>query len=176
MGDAGSTGSLSGKKFRKNDTPIEVLGTADEAITQVEKCSILIEQYYNGDSDPAIKKDLSKITEALYNLMAEISNGKASGLSKTVQTGYVERLERRIDEITLLLPKQTKFVFFKTIIGIELSEARVRIRKLERDMTQMLRHDIIRPVLFQYVNRLSDYMYILSVYLEKNNDREYKTN
>ena len=67
---------------------------------------------------------------------------------------------------TEVLPKQTQFTFFKSEVGIELSEARVRVRKLEREMVQLLRHDIIRPVLFQYINRLSDYIYIASVFFE----------
>ena len=165
MGDEGSTSSLSGKTFRKNDTAIEVIGSADEAITQIEKCLILLNKQYD-NTYYEINKDLSKIIEGLYNLMAEVSNGKASGLPKTIQQGYVKRLERRIDEITEVLPKQTQFTFFKSEVGIELSEARVRVRKLEREMVQLLRHDIIRPVLFQYINRLSDYIYIASVFFE----------
>lgn len=165
-GDAGTTKTFSGKTFRKNDTTISCGGCADEAITQIEKCSVLLFDKFSNEF-PAMNKDLQKIIQALYQLMAEISNGKASGLARTLDQGYVVRLERRIDEITSELPKQTQFTFYKTLLGVEISESRVRVRRLEREMVDMLRHNVIRPVLFQYVNRLSDYLYILSVWAER---------
>ena len=135
-GDLGTTSGLSGRKFRKNDTIIMCGGCADEAITQIEKCAVLMFDTF-GSEHHALNKDLNKIIEALYQLMSEISNGKASGLPKSLQQGYVDRLERRIDVITAELPKQRGFTFFKTLLGTELSESRVRVRRLEREMVKL---------------------------------------
>ena len=53
------------------------------------------------------------------------------------------------------------------MIAIEVNEARVRTRKLERTLTNYLREREIRSVVYKYVNRLSDYFFALSVRLEK---------
>ena len=159
-GDEGTTSSLSGEKFRKNDTIIDCIGAADEAITSIERIRLYIKE------QPKIQKDIEKIIDGLYQLMAELSNGKASGLTKTIQQGYIDRLERRIDELQELNGKPKGFVFFETIQGLDTSEARVRVRRLERKLTPLLRHEVIRSVVYKYVNRLSDYLFVLAVYLD----------
>ncbi len=164
-GDTGTTTSFSGETFRKNDTIIECLGCADEAITSIEKSRLRIIESISINNNNYLK-DIDKITDALYQLMAELSNGKASGLSKTIQQGYIDRLERRIDEMNI---KPTGFIYFTNLISLELSESRVRVRRLERRLTNLLRHEVIRTVLYKYINRLSDYLFVLAVKIEDKN-------
>jgi cob(I)alamin adenosyltransferase len=160
-GDGGNTGSLSGEIYRKNDTVIQCLGLADELQVSLER----VRYHMVEIGDENFIKDINKIIEAIYQLMAELSNGKASGLSKTISQGYIDRLERRIDELSLM-KKVKNFVYFETIPGIDISEARVRTRKLERRLTALLRHEVIRATIYKYVNRLSDYLFSLSVVIE----------
>ena len=157
-GDEGTTGSLEGIRYRKNDTVIEIIGLIDETIISIQKA-----RYYF--KDEALKKQWDKIIEALYLLGAEISNAKASGLSKYIVQGFVEKLEEKIDEYYI---KTNSFQYFVQISAIECEEARVRVRKLERGLTILLRHKQIRPTIYSYINRLSDYIFVMSVYAEKN--------
>lgn len=158
-GDEGNTTSLSGESYRKNDTVIEAGGLVDEAIVSVQKAMT----YFDDD---AMLKQWDRIVEALYLLGAEISKGKASGLTKSIDKGFVEKLEEKIDLYSIPI---SSFQYFNKESSLECEEARVRVRKLERFLTTMLRQDRLRSPVYAYVNRLSDYLFTMSVYCEKNN-------
>ena len=156
-GDEGNTSSFSGEKFRKNDTIIEANGLIDEALISIQRAKIHF-------TDEKILKQWTKIVEALYFLGAEISNGKVSGLSKSIDKGFITKLE---DEIDVYYVPTTAFQYFETEAALDCEEARVRVRKLERFLTGMLRQDRLRSTAYKYINRLSDYIFIMSVYIEK---------
>lgn len=168
-GDQGKTTTLSGETCRKDDDLIELNGLIDELIVAVERARILY-LYTEGEEktewleqDTKNLKQLNKIIEALYLLGAEISNGKTTNLTKTIDKGFVDKLEEKIDEIYRPL---TAFMHFKKLSAINISEARVRTRKLERGLTATYRAKNLRQAVYQYINRLSDYFFVLSVYEE----------
>jgi len=156
-GDEGNTSSLSGKRFRKNDSVIEVNGLIDEALVAIQKAKL----YF---SDEKLLKQWNKIIEGLYLLGAEVSNGKVSGLNKAIDKGFVAKLEEKIDKYYIPI---SSFQYFESEAALNCEEARVRVRKLERFMTSMLRQDRLRSIVYAYINRLSDYMFVMSVYIEK---------
>lgn len=179
-GDEGTTRTLNGKTLRKNDLSIEVNGAIDEAIVSVEEARFHVRAMeesgsYIDDNQQSITydylkghtKQLTKIIEALYFLGAEISNGKASELPRTIDKGFVEKLEEKIDSFNIEL---TSFVHFNDLSAIVVNKARVTVRRLERVMTELMRMEVIRPVLYQYVNRLSDYLFSLAYVIEKEGD------
>ena len=161
-GDEGTTQSLSGTKYRKDDETIEANGLIDETIVAIQKAKIPFK-------NQPIEKQFNKIIEALYLLGAEVSNGKASGLTKYIDKGFVDKLEQKIDENTTTI---NTFQYFENQQVLEVEEARVRVRKLERYLTRMLRRDTIRPVIYQYLNRLSDFLFTMSVMLSVTLKRE----
>ena len=153
-GDEGNTSTFTGKRVRKNDDVIEAIGQMDVVVAYLQQNRRF---YTEGSSE---YKQLSRLIEGLYQMCAEVSNGKASGLSKTVNNSYVERLERSIDELNI---KLDHFVDFKKELPISLNTSRVFVRTLERRMTDMLLKEQIRPVMYHYVNRMSDYLFALAV-------------
>lgn len=155
-GDEGNTSSLSGTKYRKNDTVIEANGLIDETLVAIQKAKLNF-------SDERLLKQWNKIVEALYLLGAEISNGKVSGLNKSIDKGFVAKLEEKIDKYYI---PTNSFQYFNTSAALDCEEARVRVRKLERFMTTMLRQNRLRSVVYAYINRLSDYLFVMSVYIE----------
>ena len=157
FGDEGRTQTFSGETYRKNDLLIEVNGSIDEVMVSIETFRIYI-------TDEKILKDIDKIYEAMGMLGAEISSGKTTNLQKYIVQDFVERLERRIDEI--FVPLQSFQRFYKSE-SVSCNEVRVRVRKLERLMTSLLLQKSLRPVTFAYINRLSDYLFALAVHLEK---------
>jgi len=156
-GDQGTTSSFSGQRFRKDDLIIEINGLIDESIASLES---LI--FY--ESTEHTLKQLNRIYDALYMLGAEVSSGKTTNLPRVISQGFVDKLEQLIDEHNI---KLDSFQRFKTIKGVQTNELRVRIRKLERVLTKLLRVQSLRPVVFAYVNRLSDYIFTLSIYYER---------
>ena len=111
-----------------------------------------------------------KIIEALYFIGSEVSNGKASDLPRSIDKGFVEKLEEKIDSFNL---KTDKFIHFTVREAIVVNQARVTVRRLERRMTELMRMDVIRSVLYQYVNRLSDYLFVLAAVIEEGRVRTY---
>ena len=159
-GDTGTTTSWSGKTYRKDDSVIEINGVIDETMASLEK----VKYYLSEEQDPLQHKQISKIIEALYLLGAEISAGKVTDLPKYIDKEYVDKLEYKIDEMDI---KIDTFMTFNTIQGIDTSEARTRVRRLERRLTSLFRRGQIRGSVYAYLNRLSDYLFVLSVYLER---------
>ena len=153
-GDEGTTGTFSGKRVRKNDDVIEAIGIMDNVVAYLQ----MSRTYYEVGTPE--HKQLSKLIEGLYQMCAEVSNEKAAGLGKTVTSGYLERLEKSIDQLDI---KLDHFVDFTKELPISLNISRTQVRTLERKMTDMLLKGMIRPILYQYVNRMSDYLFCMAV-------------
>lgn len=160
-GDTGDTKAFSGETYRKNDSIIEANGAIDETMVAIEQLRIHLL-----DNEEHLKT-INKIHEALGLMGAEISSGKTTVLNKFIVTGFVDRLEVQIDELYVPLKE---FQNFYKQSSIHCNEARVRVRKLERTLTNLLRQKRIRPVIYIYLNRLSDYLFALAVHLEKQKD------
>lgn len=153
-GDEGNTMSFGGIEYRKNDSIIEVNGLIDESLVGIQNARTHF-------TDPRLLKQWDRVIEALYLLGAEVSNGKTTGLSKYIVPGFVEKLEEYIDEYST---EVSAFTYFNNTESIACEEARVRVRKLERYLTSLLRQKRLRPVVYQYINRLSDFIFVMSVY------------
>jgi len=165
VGDKGTTNSLSGNKYRKDDTTIMIGGLIDETLVAIQKART---HFY----DDKLLKQWDKIIEALYLLGAEVSNGKISGLNKSIDKGFITKLEEKIDKYYIPIKS---FTYFYTEAALDCEEARVRVRRLERYMTPMLRQDRVRETAYVYINRLSDYMFTMSLYIEEVYKNEYPT-
>jgi cob(I)alamin adenosyltransferase len=155
-GDAGETTTLSGVVVRKDDLVIEVVGLVDECVVGLEHLLLYV-------VDERVRKHLLKVVEALFLIGAEISNTRTTNLSRYVTGCFVSNLEKHIDEFFIPLKG---FYSFRTIKGVLASDCRVRVRALERVLTPLYRQERIRQPVFCYINRLSDYLFVLGVYLD----------
>ena len=64
------------------------------------------------------------------------------------------------------------FQRFNLPITVELNEARVKTRKVERTLTRYLRDKKLRKTVYSYVNRLSSYFFALSVKIEQEGGKQ----
>lgn len=176
FGDEGNTNTMSGEVCRKNDTVIEINGLIDELIVAVEAARI--KYFYTEketesneavDQDKKTLKQLNKIIEALYIFGAEVSDGKTTNITKTIDKGFVDKLEEKINDI---YKPQKGFMYFTKTQAVLIGECRVRTRRLERGLTPMLRQKRLRPVTYQYFNRLSDYFFALQCHEENREDKD----
>jgi len=156
-GDSGTTSSFSGRTYRKDDTLIELNGLIDETIVSISLAKTVLVNKQQ-------QKQFNKIIEAMYLLGAEVSNGKTTGLTKYIDKGFVTKLEDEIDSFDY---KINGFMYFSTKEALYCEEARVKVRKLERFATKLLRHEQLRETIYAYLNRLSDYLFVVSICLEK---------
>lgn len=160
-GDNGSTRTLDGQEVPKDNCVIQVNGDIDALQAILDK--VIVFSNYS-DVLAQEKERLIKIQKLLWQLGGEISQEKIGGLVKQpIRDEDVKELENCIRGFDISL---SGFQRFKNMVSIEVNEARVRTRQLERTLTHYLRERKLRPTAYKYVNRLSDYFFALAVKIQ----------
>lgn len=157
-GDKGQT-ALIGGRVDKDDIRVEAYGTVDElngflglAMTELDKSLF---------SD--VLQDLEKIQHELFDCggdLASVSKRRKHKLSEE----HVTYLEQKIDELTEEAPALERFILpggSKPAAIIHV--ARTVARRAERLIVTLKKKDeTIPPVILHYLNRLSDYFFIVA--------------
>jgi cob(I)alamin adenosyltransferase len=157
-GDDGTTGLFGGGRVRKASTRVEAYGTVDE----LNACLGLAATEALG---PEILSALAVIQADLFTMGAELAcvPGKEDKLRlRLLDESDVERLEKLIDDLDPRLPGLTTFVLpGGTRAAAVLHLARTVCRRAERAI-HALDDTPTRPALVQYLNRLSDLLFVLA--------------
>lgn len=124
--------SILGKRVKKDDKIFEAIGNIDELQSIIE--------------DENIQKDL-------YEIMGEIGWGK-SIINYQLR---IKNLEEEINKLEKKLKPVTKFLIFKKEKARKLNWVRTVCRRAERRVVFLKNKNILI-----YLNRLSDYYYLLS--------------
>ena len=160
-GDRGKTRDLSGKKVEKHSKSIKVLGKIDESQAWLDTTLSI------GKLDKEDYKRLERIQNRLWQLAGEISLHE---IAKKVNSPIIKQdviaLEKWMDEITINI---NYFIRFRNHEATLLNENRVRCRSLERSLVSYLQVEKIREEVLQYINRLSDYFFVLAYKYEVKN-------
>jgi cob(I)alamin adenosyltransferase len=157
-GDKGKTSDLSGNEVSKNNAAIHFIGTADELNCHLGLVKAMIS---NEDSGKSAGEFLEKIQKNLVTIMSHVSD--ISNSNFFLPDDETAILEKEIDRLSANFPKQTKLVVpGKSIIEAQIQIARAVARRSERlffaaGEEQQLRHEA-----GAYLNRLSDYLFVLS--------------
>lgn len=163
-GDKGGTSLYGGVKVSKNDVRIEAYGTVDE----LNSCMGLIR---SGHINEQINQDLIIIQKNLFHLGAELAtptdklylaNGK-SRLPRTIQEEDIKQLEDWIDQIDENLPPLMHFILpGGNMETAHAHLARTVCRRAERRTVALNEVEEVRGEIVKYLNRLSDYLFVLS--------------
>ena len=166
-GDDGTTGLLSGKRVSKHDIRISTYGTVDELNSWIG----LIRHY---DIDPKIKTTLIKIQQELMTMASQLADDtdfEVSRLAKTldpIQEKDITYLEDQIDLISGELPELRNFVIPGGHMVVSYAHlARCTCRRAERYITELNEIQKVHKTIIAYVNRLSDFLFILGRKLSK---------
>ena len=174
-GDKGETALYGGTRVSKASARVEAYGTIDElnAFIGVAKSHI---------DDKDCVEQLAKIQYDLFTLGSEaatpldkiyLANGK-SRLPVTIKEEDISGLEVWMDKMDesleplqfFILPGGGKAATF-------LHVARTICRRAERGMVFLNETEEVRPELIKYLNRLSDYLFIMARYVSMlDNERE----
>ena len=166
-GDKGETSLLGGTRVTKADLRIEAYGTVDELNAFIGH---LYDQYKNQ------KNILFEIQKTLFNIGNILSSEKEESQISLpeITNNNIQMLENEIDKMGKKLPPLKKFILPS---GHSLSSfchiTRTVCRRAERRVVALN----LKPVKFlkcvQYLNRLSDYLFVLSrLILKENNIKE----
>lgn len=154
-GDSGETGLFGGLRVKKNDPRVEAYGTIDE----LNACLGLARAQGLPELDPA----LLQLQEQLFVVGAEVAcePGKVDRLKMAlIEQPHIDRMELAIDEHEAELPPLTTFILPSgSPAGATLHLARTVARRAER---LCLGLDDLRPLALVYLNRLSDYLFVLA--------------
>jgi len=167
-GDTGETGLFGGTRVKKYDSRIESYGTLDELNSYIG----LVRDQDIGESD---KKILLKIQNELFvvgAMLATRKETKKNGEKKlsifTINDSSVSFLEEKIDAIEKTLPQMTHFILpggHQTVSFCHI--ARCICRRAERLVVALSDKEMIDKTIVIYLNRLSDFLFILGRKLSK---------
>jgi cob(I)alamin adenosyltransferase len=157
-GDSGSTGLFGGKRVSKDDARIEAYGTIDELNSWM---GLLRDQEVNRSRQGF----LASIQENLFvisSMLAAEPGNERIRIPK-LDAGAVGMLEAAIDEMDRSLPEMRSFVLPGGHQSVSFCHvARTVCRRAERRLVTLYRQEEGDPQLLVYLNRLSDYLFVLA--------------
>lgn len=156
-GDTGETSLLGGKRVPKSNLRIEAYGTVDELNAFI---GLLKDQEVNYKRGTL----LLEIQDRLFTIGAVLASepGKANIKIPDLTERDLEILEKEIDQMDALLPPLRNFVLpggHQVVSFCHL--ARTVCRRAERCTTALSEIEIVDNIIIKYLNRLSDYLFVL---------------
>ena len=164
-GDQGETGLFGGQRVQKNNSRIQAYGTIDELNAFIGVLSDHIQ-------DKETKAYLIEIQHRLFSLGAYLATPSEKVANTTnipdVFPEDIESLEKEMDRMDADLEPLRNFILPGGHPQVSFAHlARTVCRRAEREVISLNQQDTIAPLAIQYLNRLSDYFFILARYLAK---------
>lgn len=160
-GDAGDTGLFGGGRVGKDHPRVGAYGDVDELNATLGVVRATAPAAFAAELLEQIQRDL-------FAVGAELAAPEPARLAKTL-AGHpigepdVSRLERAIDAHDTALPPLRAFILpGGTPKAAALHVARAVCRRAERSVVALSRDAPISPYLVQYLNRLSDLLFVLA--------------
>jgi cob(I)alamin adenosyltransferase len=161
-GDDGSTGLVDGSGRSKADMRMHAIGSVDEANSAIGLAISMM-------SEGADAEALRDVQNDLFDLGADIATPAGDGddfapsqmVLRIVPT-QVAWIEDAIDNANEALAPLNSFILPGGSAGASaLHVARATVRRAERDLVAVSANEAINPQALAYINRLSDYLFVL---------------
>ena len=168
-GDDGTTGLVDGSRTSKDAARMQAIGDVDELNSAIGIAVVAIADNMIADKD-AIASALNIIQNDLFDLGADIATPgddfAPSEMTLRIIASQIVALEGYIDTLNASLTPLTSFI----LPGGSASAAAVHLaraiaRRAERSMVSASNEVPVNPLALQYINRLSDYLFVLARYL-----------
>ncbi|WP_297844450.1 cob(I)yrinic acid a,c-diamide adenosyltransferase [uncultured Roseibium sp.] len=171
-GDDGTTALGSGERRRKSDLRIEAYGTVDETNSVVGLIRL-----QTGQSAPEVDQVLGRIQNDLFDLGADLATpdtGEDLGYEPLrITDAQVTAIEQAIDVLNAELKPLRSFVLpGGSPAAAYLHLARTVSRRAERLMVELAAREQVNPAAVRYMNRLSDYFFVASRYLNDKGEQD----
>jgi cob(I)alamin adenosyltransferase len=169
-GDAGTTALFGGTRVKKYNLRIESYGTVDELNSYI---GLIKDQ----EISSSIKDSLLKIQNELFTLGSMLAtppdketlkNGKERLNIPKIDENSILFLENEIDKMDLELPQMTHFILPGGHQAVSFCHiARCVCRRAERLSVELNDHETLNNDILKYLNRLSDFLFVLARKLSK---------
>ena len=156
-GDDGTTGLGDGSRTTKDSLRIAALGDVDELNSVL---GLLLVEAMPDD----VRQALAGVQHDLFDLGGELC---IPGFENVAET-QVARLDALLERYNADLPRLQEFILPGGSRAAAVAHlARTVARRAERSIVALGREEAVRPVCRQYVNRLSDLMFVLARVLNR---------
>jgi cob(I)alamin adenosyltransferase len=164
-GDKGETSLIGGTKVLKSDLRIEAYGTIDELNSWMG----LVGDYFN---DTHANNILKEIQDRLFTIGSSLAcdpKKEAKLIIPDLHETDIILLEKQIDAMNEVLPEMKHFILAGGHSSVSTTHiARCVCRRAERCCVNLDAHDgHVDPLIIKYLNRLSDYLFVLARYVGK---------
>lgn len=157
-GDAGITALFGGKRVSKSNLRIESYGTVDELNSWIGLVR-------DSMRDTHTRNILKNIQDRLFTLGATLAaDPEKPKLKKPdLHEADIEMLEHEMDKMSEVLPPLQSFILPGGHPVVSYCHvARCVCRRAERGVVALGETENIEPLLVKYLNRLSDYLFVLA--------------
>ena len=172
-GDGGMTSLGTGERVSKAAPRVEAFGTVDEANATIGLLRL------HTAARPAEDAALARIQNDLFDLGADLcapetDADQAPGRSRLrLREGSVLRLEAEIEAMNAGLPPLASFILpGGTPAAAYAHLARTVTRRAERLVVALGADEAVNPNVLRYLNRLSDYLFVLGRLLNQGSGLE----
>ncbi|KAM6422899.1 corrinoid adenosyltransferase MMAB [Liasis olivaceus] len=174
-GDKGFSSTFTGERRAKDDQVFDALGTLDELSSAVG-----LSAEFGRESGHAFVEELHKVQcmlqDAGSNVATPVSSARESHIKRTsFSEKPVLELETWIDRYSDQLPPLTSFILpsgGKSSAALHLSRA--VCRRAERRVVPLVKIGEVDANVAKYLNRLSDYLFVLARFAAKEEGKEEK--
>ncbi|MFN5691504.1 MAG: cob(I)yrinic acid a,c-diamide adenosyltransferase [Bacteroidota bacterium] len=161
-GDRGYTSLIGGTKVAKSNLRIDAYGTVDELNSFVGwVCDLL--------TDAPARAMLAEVQDRLFTIGSSLACDPEKEPAMKIPDlleADVELLEKEMDRMNEVLPPMRSFILpggHPTVSALHI--ARSVCRRTERCCVLLMENNLfIEPLVIRYLNRLSDYLFVLSRY------------
>lgn len=156
-GDDGTTGLGDGSRTTKDSLRVAAMGDVDELNSTL---GLLLTE----PLPETVRTELLDIQHDLFDLGGELCIPGFENLSDT----QVARLDELLARHNATLPRLQEFILPGGSRAAALAHvARTVCRRAERSIVSLGRAEAVRPICRQYVNRLSDFLFVLARVLNR---------
>lgn len=156
-GDTGETSLASGQRVAKSDQPIVVVGELDST-------SAAIGFLLTYDLLAADRVLLRRAQEVCLFAGALAASANAASLKRhNFSVSDVTVVEGRIDQLSAALPSLQSFILpGGSAVAAAAHLARTSCRRTERELVKLPLDSVVGGEIKSYINRLSDYLFVLA--------------
>lgn len=167
-GDSGETALFGGSRLSKGHLRIHTYGTVDE----LNSCIGVVRDHLTNDIS---RNELQIVQSLLFNIGSHLAAdpSKPNLWLPPIGLSAIEQLEKSIDDMeaqltplkTFILPGGHPTVSFCHV-------ARCVCRRAERYAVTLNENEKVEEIIIKFLNRLSDYLFVLARYISKLNNAE----
>ena len=152
-GDNGTTSLCGGTRVGKDHPRVETYGTLDELNAHLGLLAASL-------NDNRAIELIEGIENCVFTIGCHLANEKSQECP--ICDSDIEKLEKEIDAISASLPPLKSFILpAGSEQAARANVCRTICRRAERQMTSLGREHNVAPLAMVYVNRLSDYLFML---------------